>query len=114
MSGSSRVQACDFGLGPGSGFQIRPFTTLCGYVGKNQQMEIERMHPPPTNSKNRWKSFCDVGYANYRLNVFAAGKRISVEILVGLGLHARCPVALKIFAAFSKNGNVQEKYLSSL
>jgi len=46
------------------------------------------MHPPSTNSKNRLKSFCDEGYANYRLNVFAAGKRISVEILVGLGLHA--------------------------
>jgi len=37
-----------------------------------------------------------------------------MEILVGLGLHSRCPVALKIFVAFSKNGNVQEKYLSSL
>ena len=45
---------------------------------------------------------------------FAAGERISMEILVGLGLHSRCPVALKRFVAFSKNGNVQEKYLSSL
>jgi len=72
------------------------------------------MYPPSTNSKNRLKSFCEIGYANYRLHIFAAGKRISVEILVGLGLHARCPVALKRFAAFSKNGNVQEKYLSSL
>jgi len=72
------------------------------------------MHPPSTNSKNRLKSFCEVGYANHRLNVFAAGKRISMEILVGLGLHARYPVALKRFAAFLKNGNVQEKYLSPL
>jgi len=71
------------------------------------------MHPPSTNSKNRLKSFCEVGYANYRLNVFAA-KRISVETLVGLGLHARCPVPLKRIADFSKKGNVQEKYLSSL
>jgi len=31
-----------------------------------------------------------------------------------VGLHARCPVALKIFVDFSKNGNVQEKYVSSL
>jgi len=60
------------------------------------------------------KSFCEVGYANFRTNVFAAGKWISMDILVGVGLHARCPVALKRFVAFSKNGNVQEKYLSSL
>jgi len=33
-----------------------------------------------------------------------------MEILVGVGMHALCPVALKGFAAFSKNGNVQEKY----
>jgi len=46
------------------------------------------IHPPPTNSKNRLKSFCEVDYANYRLNVSAAGKRISMEILVGVGLHA--------------------------
>jgi len=56
------------------------------------------------------KSFSEVGYANFKPNVFAAGKRISMEILAGVGLHARCPVALKRFVAFSKNGNVQEKY----
>jgi len=37
-----------------------------------------------------------------------------MEIFVGVGLHAFCPEALKRFVAFSKNGNVQEKYLSSL
>jgi len=37
-----------------------------------------------------------------------------MEIFVGVGLHARYPVALKIFVAFSKYGNVQEKYSSSL
>jgi len=46
------------------------------------------MRPPPTNSKNRLKSFCEVGYANLRPNDFAAGKWISMEILVGVGLHA--------------------------
>ena len=45
------------------------------------------MHLPPTNSKNRLKSFCETGYADFRLNVFAAGKRISMKILVGVGLH---------------------------
>jgi len=70
---------------------------------------MERMHPPSTNSKNKLKSFCEVGYANYRLNVFAAGKRISVESLVGLGLHARCPMALKRFAAFSKKRKCARK-----
>ena len=67
---------------------MRPFRTLCGYVGRGQQREIERtVHPPPANSKNRLKSFCEVGYANFRPNVFAAGKRISMEILVGVGVH---------------------------
>ena len=74
---------------------------------------VERIHPPPTNSKNRSKSFCEVGYANFMPNVFAAGKKVSMEILVGVGMHAQCPVALKRFVAFSKNGNVQEK-ISSL
>jgi len=46
------------------------------------------MIPPPTNSKNILKSFCEVGYANFRLNVFTAGKRMSMEILVGVGMHA--------------------------
>ena len=101
---SGRVQTSKWG----------PFTTLYGYGGRVQQGEIERIHPPPTNSKNRLKSFCEVGYANFRPNVFAAGKRISMEILVGVGRHAWCPVGLKRFVAFSKSGNVQEKYLSSL
>jgi len=69
---------------------------------------IATIHPPPTSTKNRLKSFCEVGYANFRPNVFVAGKRMSMEILVGVGLHAWCPVALKRFVAFSKNGNVQE------
>jgi len=41
-------------------------------------------------------------------------KRISMEILVGVGLQAWCAVALKRFVAFTKSGNTQEKYLSSL
>jgi len=104
ISGSGRVKASKW----------VPFTTLCGYVCRGQQGEIERMHPLPTNSKNRLKSFCEVGYAKFRPNVFAAGKSISMEILVGVGLHAWWPVALKRYIAFSNNGNVQEKYLSSL
>jgi len=83
ISGSARVQASQWG----------PFTTLCRYVGRDQQGEIERIHPPPTHSKNRFKSFCEIGYAKFRPNVFAAGKRISMEILVGVGLHAWWPVA---------------------
>jgi len=59
---------------------MNPFTTLCGFVGKGQQAEIERtVHPPPANSKNRLKSFCEVGYANFRPNVFSAGKRIGSD-----------------------------------
>jgi len=77
-----------------------PFTTLCGYVYRGQQGEIERIHPPPTNSKNILKSFCEVGYANFRPNIIAACKRISVEILVGVEMDAWCPVALKRFVAF--------------
>ena len=63
MSGSSRVRA---------GFRL----------------QIEWIHPPPTNSKYRLKSFREIGYANFRKYFFAAGKRISVEILVGVALHA--------------------------
>jgi len=80
---------------------------------RGQQGEIEKIHLPPTNSKCRVKSFCEVGYTNFRPNVFGAAKRISMEILVRVGLHAGCPVALQRFLAFSKSGNVQEKYLSS-
>jgi len=45
------------------------FVTLCGHVGRGQQGEIERIHPLPTNGKNRLKSFCEVGYANFKPNV---------------------------------------------
>ena len=34
MSNSSQVGSCDFGLGQGSGFKMRPFYKLCGYVGR--------------------------------------------------------------------------------
>ena len=57
------------------------------YAGAKQG-EIERIHLPPTNSKNKLKSFCEVGYANFRPNGFAAGKRIPMEILVGVRLLA--------------------------
>jgi len=67
---------------------MRPFYSLCGYVCRGQQGKIERIHPPHTNSKYRVKSFFEVGYANFRPNVFGAGKRISMEIFVGVGLHA--------------------------
>ena len=46
------------------------------------------MHPPPTSNKYRLKLFFDVNYDNFRPNVFGAGKRISMEILVGVVLHA--------------------------
>ena len=79
ISGSDLVQASTRGT----------FKTLCGFVGRGQQAEIERtVHHPPANSKNRLKSFCEVGYANFRPNVFAAGKRISMEILVGVEVNA--------------------------
>ena len=103
ISSSGRVQASKWG----------PFTTLCGYVGREQQGEIERIHPPPTNTKNGLKSFCEVGCANFRPNVCAADKRISIEILERVGLHVWCPVALETLVAFPKIGNVQEKCLWS-
>jgi len=56
---------------------------LDGHVCRGQQGEIERMHTPP-------------------------GKRVSKEILVGVGLQAWCAVALKRFVAFTKSGNVQK------
>ena len=79
ISGSGRVPASKWS----------PFTTVRGYVCREQQEEIERIHPPPTSTKNRLKLFCEVGYANFGPNVFAAGKRIWMEIFVGVWLH-RC------------------------
>ena len=68
---------------------MRPFYNSVWVCMQGQQAEIERtVHPPPANSKNRLISFFEVGYANFRPNVFAAGKRISMEILVGVRLHA--------------------------
>ena len=82
ISGSGRVQASKWG----------PFTTLCGFVGRGQQAEIERtVHPPKT-----------LGYANFRPNVFAAGKRISMEILVGGGACMMSSSIKKIWSFFKK------------
>jgi len=78
ISSSGRVQVSNRDL----------FTTLCGNVCTEQQGEIERIHPPPTSTKNRLISFCEVGCDNFRPNVFVSGMRISMEILVGVGLHA--------------------------
>jgi len=102
----------------GSGFKMRPFYNSV-WVSM-QQGEIERIHPPPTDSKNRLKSFREVGYANFRPNVFAVGKSISMEILVRMGLHASCPVTYiysfskkrkcvgKIFIAFVTLSNLNK------
>jgi len=68
--------------------QNEALSQLCRYLCRGQQGEIERIHLPPTNSKNKLKSFCEVGYANFRPNVFAAGKRMSMEILAGVRLLA--------------------------
>ena len=54
ISDSGRVQASKWS----------PFTTLCVYVCKGHQREIERLRPPPTNSKNRLKSFFEIGYVS--------------------------------------------------
>ena len=86
--GFDLVRAYDFGFGSGSDFKIRPFYNSVWVCMQGQHGEIERKHPPPTTTKNRFKSFCEVGYANFRPNVFAEGKRISMEILVGVGMHA--------------------------
>jgi len=98
ISGSGRFQASKWGL----------FTTLCGYVCGGQQGEIERIRPPPTNNKNRLKSFCEVGYANFRPNVFSA-KRISMEILVWVGLHAMMPSCIEKICGFLKKRKCARK-----
>jgi len=69
---------------------------LKGYVFHPPAIKIDLNH-------------CEVNYATSRPNFFANGNRISIEILVGVGLHALCSVALRRFVAFSKNVNVQQK-----
>ena len=49
----------------------------------------------PSAAKINCKSFCKVGYANFGQTFFATSKRISMEILVGVGLHAWCPLLTK-------------------
>jgi len=65
------------------------------------------MRSPPTNNENRLKSFCKVGYANFRPNVIAAGKWIIINGDFGRG-GAACmiPSSNKKICSFSKNGNV--------
>jgi len=70
MSSLSRVWACDFGLRLGSGFKMRSFYNSVWYVGRGQQGEIEKTHPPSTNSEYRLKSFCEVRHANFCSNLF--------------------------------------------
>jgi len=107
---------CRGRAGFGPGFKMRPFSNsvwVCRQ-GPARGGWKDTSSAPPTNNKNVLKSFCEVGYANFRPNAFSAGKRTSIKILVEVGLHAWCPVAFKRFVAFLKNGNVPEKYLSSL
>ena len=94
--------SANLAFGYKSGFKIKCRTLLQICVGmyllcRVQQGEIERIHPSPTNSKYRLKSFCE---ANFML-------------ILGQMFLVLVRVALKRFVAFSKNGNVQEKYLSS-
>ena len=77
MSDSSRVRASKRG----------PFTTLCGYVCRGQQGKIEKIHPPPTNSKIEWNHFVlqailDFG-APSRCNLFVhlSEKRENISFL---------------------------------
>jgi len=48
MPGSSQVWACDFRLGPGSGFKIRPFyNSVWVYAGANKgRLKGYNLHPP--------------------------------------------------------------------
>jgi len=55
------------------------------------------------------KSFCEVGYTNFRPNVFSADKRISVEILGGVGLHALMPIFIKKICSFFKKRKCARK-----
>jgi len=66
------------------------------------------MHSPHTNSKYRLKSFCEVGYANFRPNVFGVGKRISIEILVG-GATCMMPSCIKQICSFFKKRKCARK-----
>jgi len=105
LSGLNRDSKINIGLGPGSGFKMRPFHNVC----RGQQGEIERIRPPPTNSKNRLKSFCEVGYVNLRPNIFSADKRISMDILVGVGLHAMMPSCINKICSFFKKRKCARK-----
>jgi len=67
---------------------MRPLLQLCMgiYAGPNKGRLKGYIIHPPTVKIDR-NSVCEVGYANFMPNVFAAGKKISKEILVGVGMH---------------------------
>jgi len=94
----------------GFGLQNEALLQLCvGTYAESKQGEIERIHPPPTNSKYRLKWFCEVGYANFRPNVFGVGKRISVEILVGVGATCVMPSSIKKIRSFFEKRKCSRK-----
>jgi len=100
MSGSSRVRDCDFGLGSFSGFKLKPYYNSVWVCRQGQQGDVERIRPPPINSKNRLKSFCKVDYANFRPNIFAAGKRIITGDFGRGGAACMMPSSIKKICSF--------------
>jgi len=86
----------------GSDIKIRPFYNSVWVCRQGQQGEIERIRPPPTKSKNRLKSFFEVGYSNFRPNDFSVGKRISMVILVRIGAACKMPSCLEKICSFFK------------
>ena len=58
------------------------------YAGANEGRLKGYIVHPPTVKIDFVKILCEVGCANFRPNAFAAAKRISIEIWVGVGLHA--------------------------
>jgi len=76
----------------------------------NGRLKGYTLHPSAV--KINCKSFCEVDCANFSPNIFCYCKRISMEIWLGVRMHAWCVVDRLV--AFLKSRNVEEKYLATI
>ena len=65
----NRASNINVELGLGSGFKMRLFYNSVWVYMQGPTRGVEKIHPPPTNSKNRSKSFCEVLYQTFLLLV---------------------------------------------
>ena len=83
MSGSGQVRVCDFGLGPGAGFEMRPVCNSSASTYWNIHLESNR---EPADAKTRflnngvWLAFGYLLRKIYFSSTFLRKQKINVRI----------------------------------